>query len=143
MKGILQYSTLINGPFKSAGVIRTRREQEYIVKPITDTNRNGLPELIAFNVKVSARALELNDILVAPTYYFRILFPAELQEIRLGQRSYFPQFNALLDRNNIFYHIIELDFNIDIDEYVSYVVPVNLAESEENVLLEETPIYIE
>lgn len=144
MKAILQYASAVDGPYKNCGVVRPKRNQDYKVSKITEDTRLGLPELIGYEVGVTALAIQLNtDFLDSVTWYFRLVFPSELEMILLGSRPYFLDFDGLIQRNEILYHSIQLVFYIDDSEYIDYTDPVALPPSEGGLVLDDSPIYIE
>ena len=144
MKAILQYASAVDGPYKNCGVVRPKRNQDYKVSRITEDTRLGLPELIGYEVSVTALAIELNtDFLDDSTWYFRLVFPSELEMILLGSRPYFLDFDGLIQRNEILYHSIQLIFFIGISDYSDYTDPIPLPESEGGLVLDDSAIYIE
>jgi hypothetical protein len=144
MKAILQYASASGGPYKNCGTIRSSKNQDYKVTALTDDNRLGEPETIGYEIKIQALILTLNtDFLDLDTWYFRLVFPNDLEMILLGERKYIIDFDGLITRHGIVYHTISLNFNIDPDEYADYAVPGSLPEEEGGIILDDAGIYIE
>lgn len=144
MKGILQYATADAGVYKNFGTLRTKDGQLMNVTPETKKDRSDNPALIAFNVELEAQALTVNsDFLDNSEWYFRVIFLAELQEIRLGLRPYFPEFDAALQQNGINFNRVKLEFKIGADEFEAYTTPVALPPEEGGVIVEDSGILVE
>lgn len=141
MKGILQYSSLVGGPFKNAGTIRTNTKS-YTLTPVTDKNIIGEPRQTAFNVKAEANVLSLNsDFLTADSWYFRIYFPTELKEIALGSRNYLVSYDAKTDLPGIEIFKINLDFLVSVAALNSYITPANLPGGDSSAFIESSDLY--
>ena len=143
MKGILQWATDAGGPWKHAGVVRTRDDQDYNINAITVDNRLDQPEAVRYEVIVKAKALRLTTwFTTQPQWYFRILFLKESQYIYIGQRKYSVDHDGLLGRQEIVHHIITLRFLIDIDDYLDYTIPLDLPQTEGAIILGDEAAYV-
>lgn len=144
MKGILQYAGADAGPYKNFGTIRPKDGQAMEVKPIEQRNRIDEPVLIGYTVEIEAAALALNtDFRTSDTWYFRIVFLSELEEIRLGNRAYSLAFDGRLEEHIAVEHRASLKFQISLTEYDAYTTPVALPEAEGGVVIEDSGIYVE
>lgn len=117
-----------NGSYIGAENVGTLRSKKkgYQVKPVTQENRDGNPETIAYEVEVRALCLTLDgDFLTDTEWYFRIHFPDDSKYINLGLHPYQIDYDGLINRNGIEYHEIRLAFNIAASVYSSYAVPAS------------------
>ena len=144
MKGILQYATADDGVYKNFGTLRTKDGQFLTVSPETQNDRSGNPALTCYTVEAEAQALTVNsDFLTSDEWYFRVVFLAELKEIRLGIRPYFMEFAGELQRNAITLSRVKISFKISPSQYATYTTPVNLPPSEGGVIVEDSGILVE
>ena len=145
MKGILQYSDADSGTYKEVGTVRPRKGQDVHISPIRTVNpRLDEREDVAYRVNVTAYALTLGtDFLTSDQWYFRIVYPDEGKMIKLGQRYYSKSWDSLIQRRQIVYHKIELNFVILRSDYDDYVTPVNLPASEGGIVVQDSGILIE
>ena len=77
-------------------------------------------------------------------YYFRIYFPNEGLQIKLGQQNYQIGFDAALTIQEILYHTITLNFVIPASQYANYASLITgSVPGGGDPVLEDTDIYIE
>jgi len=106
---VLEFASAAGGPYSVAGFIRSRRNF-YRVLNLAEDDREGNPQpLQHWNIDAGAVVLELNPVLLsAPAWYFRIYDRDESAYYYLGYIYYQLEFDALLSRNQIVYHKINL-----------------------------------
>lgn len=108
----------------NVGTLRSKKKG-YQVKPVTQENRNGNPETIAYEVEVRALCLVLDEDFLSETkWYFRIQF-ADGKYINLGEHPYQIDYDGLINRNGIEYHEIRLNFFISANSYNAYAIPID------------------
>lgn len=126
MKGYLQYAEAGIGPYINIATLRIRDEKQYSIKAVTDEDRLGGDATVAFAVEVNATSLNIDeDFLAQLDWYFRIYFPDDNTEIRLGERNYQPGFDATLQRNTYAKFIVKLKFLIDPADFIFYVTGID------------------
>jgi|SRR3989337_229378 len=132
MKGILQYCDTVDGTYLNCGTIRTKNNQDYSVEAITMNDREDNIITIGYKITVNAKALELDaSFRDEEQWYFRILFPSPGAVtppvpdmiINLGLKSYNLDYDSLLQRHDIEYHIIKITFTIATDNFIYYAIP--------------------
>lgn len=147
MRAILQYANVQTGPYKSAGIVRTRDEQDYRIEDITVDDRVDNPVLVGYDVRVRGRALEAQiGINNKTSYHWRLLFPKEQLYIYLGSRAFRMRHDGQLSRASIVYHDVLLNFSIDADEYDDYAAgqsgTLPAPQVEDGVILDDQALYI-
>jgi hypothetical protein len=125
MLGILKYATLSNySDATEVGTLRSRKKG-FTLKPITDDNRDGNPETIAYEVEVRALCLTLDgSFLSATEYYFQVDFADDSKAANLGLREYQINYDGQINRNGVEYNEVRLFFLIDAADYGTYIPQV-------------------
>jgi len=110
MQSYLQFANGPGGPYIPVGSTRTRRKI-YAVESRPETNRSGNPEHVVYQVELEEIVLQLHgNFLSKSAWHFRLQYPNDAQVVYLGQLPYQLEFDALLNRNGIVFHIVRLQF---------------------------------
>lgn len=106
---VLEFAADAAGPYSVAGFVRTSRNF-YRVDGLVEDDREGNPEpLQKWNIAAGVVVIELNPVLLsAPAWHFRIFDRDKGAYYYLGYIYYQIEFDALLSRNRVVYHKINL-----------------------------------
>ena len=151
MKGVLQYCDTVDGTYKNVGTLRSAHDNEFVVKDITRKDRVNQEHVIGNITTIQAKCLELNtDFLDATGWFFRFIFPDQLQMVLLGYRRYKLHQDYLVGRNTIMYNVVQLEFGSGNMDGVSYIPdnperpdPEDLPEDEGGIVVDDSAIYID
>lgn len=137
MKAFLQYS-LFGVGYAAIGFERAI-DRSYTVKPITSKNILGDPKTVAYVVEFSSITTIPDPVIqLHSNLHFRLYYPHEKKQIKLGYRQLSKFYDGKLDRNKIEYHVLQLRFNIDIEDYDDYTTPTPISEG---IFVDEPTIY--
>lgn len=147
MKARLQYAKVGSTAYKDVGVLRSE-DKDYSLEGLSDRSETGARILVGYKVSVRCVMLNLNtDFLDQTGYLFRLFsFENSLAKvINLGEREYISSFDALMSRNEINYHVVELEFVIKASEYKAYSTFVEIS-SDDSIIIddydEQSTIYV-
>ncbi|APF20409.1 hypothetical protein Calab_1443 [Caldithrix abyssi DSM 13497] len=124
MKAILQYST--DGTnYINVGELRSD-EKDYKLKPVTEMNEDGNPEILGYQVECRTILLEKDDTFLNQTScYFRLHFD-DGKVINLGTHSFSVNHDLMLNKTGIEEIEIVLNFFIEKSDYQNYVTPMEV-----------------
>lgn len=142
MKGRLEYSSN-DTTFNVIGTLRTFDDAGYEVTPQTVDDRNEDPIPVAIKVVATARVLVLAaSFRNADEWYFRIYFPDDDKEIKLGQRAYTVEYNARIPRAGESSILVKVEFYADFADIDDYITPVSTLPAPEAAIVESPAVYI-
>jgi len=129
MKGRLEFAAADAGPYIPCGDLRPQKGQDVKITAIKKINpRTGQTEVTAYKVEVAAAALVLNAAhLGALQHYFRVFYPSDNKEVKLGLRPYSMSHSGQLQRNVYTLDTINISFYIPVASYGTYATPTTPA----------------